>query len=286
MSDEHGDRLDALARAHGADPEALRREVSEFRLALDTDLIVAAAAADEGAARVAADVLAANAGALPGFEHSLRRRVEAATRDRRRRARRRVTAVAVAAGLAGVAGGAAVAAGAMRQPARPSAASTTSAPGAGPAQALAVSQGDTLTYAAAHRLPTPTILAASGALQATVLSLLPRAPRDGELAARLRSLLTAQRAALTSVGLPDAQVEAAIRATDALLARLAAGLPSAVPRPQAPAPASGAPATTRPTTRPTTTPTPTATATPSVSLVLPSPGDAGSSPEVAQSAPR
>jgi hypothetical protein len=254
VSDERDDTLDALARAHGADPEELRREISRFRLALDADLTIAAAAADEGAPTVAADVLAAQAGGLPDFERRLRTRVAGVVRrrpaTRRPRApRRRMAAIATAAML-GVAGGAAVAATAVGHSGSAPAAATPSSSAVDPAQALAVSQADTLTYAAEHRLPTPTILAASGALRTTLLPLLAQAPHDRTLAAQLRSLLTTQRTALSSVASPDAQVAAAIGSTDSLLAQLAAGdvaaTATAEPPPSAQVPAADAPPTNTP----------------------------------------
>lgn len=230
MSDERDEALDALARAHGADPEELRREISLFRLALDADLTIAAAAADEGAPSVAADVLGADADVLPAFERRLRTRVAGLVRLRRptRAPRRRVAAVAAAAGMLGVVGGAAIAATAVDHSGRTPSAAASSPGDLSPAQTLAVSQGGTLTYAAQHRLPTSTILAASGALQATLLPLMAQAPTDRPLATKLRSLLTSQRDALSSVPSPDAQIAAAIQSTNSLLTQLAAG-PTAAP---------------------------------------------------------
>lgn len=250
MSDERDDALEALARAHGADPDELRREISHFRLTLDADLTIAAAAADAGAPSVAADVLAAQEAGLPDVERRLRTRVADVVRSRRHPSRpqaprRRVAAIAVAAGLLGIGGGAAVAAATVGHVASSSSTASPSAGAVNPAQALAVSQADTLTYAAEHRLPTPTILAASGALRATLLPLLAQAPHDRTLAAQLRSLLTAQRTALSSVPAPDAQVVAAIGSTDSLLTQLTAGAAATtVPArgtPPAPVPSAGPP---------------------------------------------
>jgi hypothetical protein len=255
VSDERDDALDALARAHGADPDELRREISRFRLALDADLTVAAAAADEGAPTVAADVLAAQEGGLHDFERRLRTRVRDAARVRRpasrpsRPPRRRAAAIA-AAGLLGVVGGGAIAAATVGHLAPSHAAASPSSTAVDPAQALAISQSDTLTYAAEHRLPTPTILAASGALRTTLLPLLAQAPHDRTLAAQLRSLLTAQRTALSSVASPDAQVVAAIGSTDSLLTQLTAGVAAATQNPssvQVPVAGATAPASPDPT---------------------------------------
>lgn len=223
MSDERQDALDALARSHGTDPDELRREVSRFRLQLDADLTVAAAAVDDGAPAVAADVLAAEARALPRFEQQLRGRVADLLRPRRGASRRRVVAVAATTGLVGVIGGAALAATAVGHSERATSVTAPASADLSPARTLAASQADTLTYAADHQLPTPTILAASGALRTTLLPLMAQAPRDGALASQLRSLLAAQRLALSSVPSPDAEVDAAIRSTQSLLTQLAAG---------------------------------------------------------------
>ena len=51
--------LRSLAEADGAEVDDLLREVSEFRLALETDLTIAAAAADAAAEQVASDALSA-----------------------------------------------------------------------------------------------------------------------------------------------------------------------------------------------------------------------------------
>ncbi|HEY5335398.1 MAG TPA: hypothetical protein VIJ71_05185 [Mycobacteriales bacterium] len=234
MSDERDDTMDALARAQGVDPDELRREVSLFRLALDADLSIAAAAADEEAPTVAADVLGADSAALSDFERRLRTRVVDAVRRRHlthatRAARRRTAAVAAAAGLLGAVGGAAIAATAVtHSESRPSAVASSPAD-LSPAQTLAVSQADTLTYAAEHLLPTSTILAASGALRATLLPLMAQAPTDLSLASQLRSLLTAQRAALSSVPSPDTQIVAAIQSTNSLLTQLATGVTTLTP---------------------------------------------------------
>lgn len=270
MSDERDDAVDALARAHGDDPDQLRREISRFRLALDADLTIAAAAAEEGAPSVAAEVLAADVGSLPGFERGLRTRVAEAVRGRRpahprRTPRRRGAAIAAAAGMVGLVGGAAIAATAVGSSGPAPAAVPASSTGLSPAQTLAVSQAGTLTYAADHRLPTPTILAASGALRATLLALMAQAPNNTTLASQLRSLLTSQRAALSSVVSPDPQVAAAIRSTDSLLTQLAAGATAAAPTASTssgPSPAAGV----------TPSPTSVALPPPSSSHAAPAPG--------------
>ncbi|HEX7355057.1 MAG TPA: hypothetical protein VF288_09530 [Mycobacteriales bacterium] len=260
------DPLDALARRHGVDPSRLRDEVAGFRLALDTDLTLAAAAVGEDQPALAAEALAADRAALTGFEEGLRSTLADVARARRGARRRRVVGVAALAGLVSMAGTGALAATSWVHAPRPQVAAPAG-PSLGPAQRVAVSQADTLAYAAAHRLPTATVLAASQALQSTLVPLLPRAAHDPALSAQLRALLTEQRTALTSLPTPDAQVEEAIRAAESLLARLPAVLPTpgAIPTTVQP---SGRASSRAPTTAPVGTGVSTA----------PSPPDAATSP--------
>jgi hypothetical protein len=115
-------RIAALASAAGTPVEAVLREVADFRLALETDLIIAAAAVDADEFGLAAEVVDGERAGLVAFhERMLERLVDVAAADSRdelaaRRARRadRLSArarivTAAAALVAVVSGGAALA---------------------------------------------------------------------------------------------------------------------------------------------------------------------------------
>lgn len=287
MDEERYEDIDALARARGVDPDELRREVSRFRLALDADLTVAAAAVAEGEPAIARSVVGADAAAVGPLEQRLLTGVRSALPPRHRRpvrSARRLAAVAFAAGLFGAAGGAAVAAVAVQQnnaPATappapvsaPPARATTTTP-QDPARVLAEGQAQLLSYAVANRLPADTISAAAGALRASLLPLVSAAQDDPALAGALAGLLKGEQQALAAVPAPNAQIAAAMAGADTLLGQLPAGT---TPTPSFPAPAGSGtavvlPSATLPPVFPTLTPPASPSARPLPSATRPPAG--------------
>jgi hypothetical protein len=91
--------LRALARREGLDPDDLLREVAEFRVALDAEMTVAAAAVDEGRPDIAAQALHGASGELGAWGGRL---AQAPTPRRPVRGR---LPIAVAAAVVGLVGG-------------------------------------------------------------------------------------------------------------------------------------------------------------------------------------
>lgn len=110
-------RIAAVAEHAGAPVSEVLREVADFRLALETDLLIAAAAADAGEAQIASDVVDSELAELASFqERVLDRLADAAVQEElsgRRAARvkaernrtRHVRLAGVAAAVLGLVGG-------------------------------------------------------------------------------------------------------------------------------------------------------------------------------------
>jgi hypothetical protein len=292
------EELDRLARGAGDDPAELRREVSRFRLALDADLAVAAAAVDADAPEIAADVIDQERQAVRAFAGRLLARVGDAQSARapaprpgaghRHAGRRsggagrhlaagpRTVAVAIAAVLVGAAGGAALAVQSSSSPAHPAAPSPAlgangvapaGTEGESPAQRLASAQAGVLAYAASKRLSPAMITSAADALRATVQPLLGEAAHNPGVARQLWQLLSAEETSLRASDLSIPAVAAALNSMAMMLAQLAATVPASVLlglTPTAVATVVSAPARPAPTrtvaATPTTVPSPHATA--------------------------
>lgn len=264
MDEERNEDLETLARARGVDPQELRREVSRFRLALDADLTVAAAAVADGEPAIARSVVDADVLEVGRLEQRLLTGVRAALPARRRRPGRRLAAVAVAAGLLGAAGGAAAAAVTVH-PAQPPAVGARAVTSAEPVRSadtapqdpvrvVAEGQARLLAYAVANNLPAGTIAAAAGALRATLLPLVSAAPGDPALADAVTGLLERERAVLAAVPAPDAQIAAAMAGATRLLGQLPARAATAFPRTASSGPAAVAGLPVVPSVPPAATP--------------------------------
>lgn len=79
------ERVARIARDSGQPVDDVLREVADFRLALETDMLVAAAAVDADEAGIADDVLAAERAELSSFQDRLLERLADASRPARRR---------------------------------------------------------------------------------------------------------------------------------------------------------------------------------------------------------
>jgi hypothetical protein len=237
--------IEAVARAHGTDAQELLREVSAFRVALDADLTIAAAALDADAEAVARDVLDADRESLAGFEKRLLARVD---RDRHTTRRSRVTVsrrhrltgprrtavAATAAALVGLAGGAAFAATATDHDAASATPPVAHVPtvqltaSASPSEVIADRQAITLQYAISQHASTATIAAAAAALHTTLIGLVSRAPSDPALAHQLWQLLQQERTSLVGLGSSDPAIAAALSQTEQLLRQLGTQLSPSV----------------------------------------------------------
>jgi hypothetical protein len=74
-------RIAAVAEHGGASVDEVLREVADFRLALETDMLIAAAAADAGEAQIASDVLAGERVELASFQERMLDRLADAAAD-------------------------------------------------------------------------------------------------------------------------------------------------------------------------------------------------------------
>lgn len=207
--------ISAIAAANGESVRRLIQEVADFRLALETDLTIAAAAADSGAPAIAADVVEASRRELA----SLSRRAEGGPRlaalpaplrpiAGQRRVRvplAAVVGVAVAAALIGAAAGA----GFVDHPAPPPAAPGTAVLDL--AALAAAQQAGVLALAAHQHLSQAQVLAAATALHQRLQPLLANAAHDPDAARTALQLLGDEQQFLTENGeSTDPQVRAVL----------------------------------------------------------------------------
>lgn len=226
-------RTEQLARAAGEPLDDVLREVAEFRVALETDLLIAAAAADADEPELAVGIVDDERTRLTAFHGTVLDRLAAlcerdrATLRRRRRRTRRAAAATVAAVTAGVlAAGVAVAvrddrsagglvAAAHVAPAQPGDADTVAL------EATAEAQLARLSSAARRGAPASTLEPLVAALHKTLATLSTRAAGQPDVAAKVRRLLTAERRLLAR-NAPDVASRTAPVA-DRIAAALAVG---------------------------------------------------------------
>ena len=261
------DRIDAIARDADVPVEEVLRDVAEFRLALETDMIVAAAAADAEAPELLSDVLDGERAELAEFhDRLLERLVDAAVSDELavRRARRSPVGrtskiVAAVAAAVAVLGAGKVA--------------TTGSDGSSNRAALATASSQYADLSSAINQQSPAAVAsAAQQLHQTLQTLISQHAGDPEVAQQAAQLLQAEISLLqvrdpagssqvlaqarTLVNLLKRSAPANVRATVAPILD-AASTPSPSPKPS--------PTRTKP--KPTASPTssPKATSTPSSS---------------------
>jgi len=213
VDDSHGTRPGSGAR-RGESPgeilpgaprvealDALLRDVDGLRLVLDTDLTVAAAAAEAGALDVAADVVEGDRAELARFEQRALRRLSGRGPERRLRLVPLVAAASVALLALGTTAH-------QEQPVP-----------AGLARADAARSWSQLAGLVDRAAPLEQVRGAAERLHADVRALLALAPGSPDSARDALSLLRSERAAL--LGLPEPRhVRDLLAEVDALTARL------------------------------------------------------------------
>jgi len=249
-------RLAELAAANGEDVQDLLREVADLRLALETDLTIAAAALDVGSAKVAGEILTGERRQLAVLRTRLQATRKRAAGDPGRTGTYRlrlpvVVLVALAAALLGAAG-ATVAA---RHTTHPTTTSSNQ-------MALSAAQRYVALALAADRRQPPEIAAAADALQRSLRELLADASHHPAQAQAAWQLLRGERSLLRHDGAPASPALAgALHETESLIATLPPGVgpgaagsvdagipPPHLPALPGPAELPGGPATGRPAT--------------------------------------
>jgi len=224
------DQIAAIAATADTDPEQLRREVAGFRIAMEADLLVAAAAVEADAPDIANDVITSELRDLQAFSLAIRQRLAAAPEassesapalapapaPRRRGNHRRAplsTVLAAGAALVAGAGGAILAV-------QPAAHSQVSAD-----QLLAARQAGALEYAATQRLGSAQIAQAAEQLHERLVPLLAEAAHNPAAAQTALQLLTDEETLLTgSDPKGNPQVAQALAQARALLSELTASV--------------------------------------------------------------
>jgi hypothetical protein len=276
-------KISEVAAAGGEPVEAVLREVADFRLALETDLLIAAAAMEVDAEQVAADVVDSERVELASFhERLLERLATAAAEDeiavaRARRARSSAWATisrslsVAAAVLTVVAGAALVRSG--RTPDRV----VTSQPAS---MTTAIEQLDALRRVSYDDAPRATVLAAQRTLHETLQSLIALSD-DPKVAEQIATMLRQERDILVTQR-PDG-MSVALESTSRLARELIRNVGPTVRTTVAPALRALVPVITRATPMASPSPRPKTSASPKPSP-KPRPTTASPSPSASASA--
>lgn len=257
------DRIAALAESAGAPVEEVLREVADFRLALETDMIIAAAAVDADELGLAADVVDGDRAGLAAFhERMLARLVDVARDDTvapvralpQRGRRTPVRLLAAAAGLVALIGGGAVVS--TRTP-------TVDEPSTEQvALALADDQLSTLTGEIVRDASTAEISTAASELHETLESLIAEhAEGDPAVAEMIALLINEEQRLLDSETTPATQ--SVLRDVARLVRRLKRVAPPRVVATLLPVAPESAEASSKPSPKPSAKPSPKPSASPS-----------------------
>lgn len=212
-------RLAELAAANGEDVQDLLREVADLRLALETDLTIAAAALDVGSAKIAGEILTGERRQLAVLRTRLQatRKRAAGGPGRTGTYRLRLPVVALVA-LAAALLGAAGATVAARHTTHPTTTSSNQ-------MALSAAQRYVALALAADRRQPPEIAAAADALQRSLRELLADASHHPAQAQAAWQLLRGERSLLRHDGAPASPALAgALHETESLIATLPPGV--------------------------------------------------------------
>jgi hypothetical protein len=258
------DRMKAIAHDARLPVEDVLREVADFRLALETDMIIAAAAADEESDDLLNDVLDGERAELATFhDRLLDRLAEAAASDeialRRDRRRPRLAPRTLAAAAAAFALLSAGRVATHQQQSRVTRSNNA-------ALATANSQYVTLSSAVSHASPGAVTLAAQK-LHATLTTLITQHAGDPGVAEQAAQLLQAE-ISLLQIKNP-AGAGPAIEQARALVNMLKRNVTPRVRATVAPLLDAVATPTPKPSAKPTSKPTPKATPTPKASSTSP-----------------
>ena len=267
-------RIAAIASSAGAPVDEVLREVADFRLALETDMIIAAAAVDSGELELAADVVDGDRAGLADFhERMLSRLVDIATDEhaapRGARWGGRARLVAAAATLVALVGGGATVS-------RDEAPSTSTPSTEQVALQLADDQLSTLTGELVRDASSAEIATAASELHNTLETLIAEhAQGDPAVASMIAELIVEEQRLLRVEG--NSATPSMLRDVARLVRQLKRVAPPQVVATLLPVPSPPPPsASAKPTPKPTASSKPKPSPSPSRSSAAPSPSPSSS----------